>query len=269
MLKLRVADPCDVPWEGMDRTSFGRRCARCDRDVVDLTDASEARARAWFALHGGERSGRMCGRIRAVGIVVGLAAAELAGCSPPAAGPPPAITFTADEADALPSAAPSTPEPMIALKDPNTDTDGDGVQDDRDQCPKEPGTRSGCPGLVGLILPEAGIKILERVEFDLQGSRVPASSYPLLDMVARILTEHPEITKVAVVGFADDKEGAPQKLSELRASGVVDYLVSKGVDRARLAPAGRGTEEPVETSGTTEARAKNRRVQFEILRDHP
>lgn len=273
MLKLRVAEACDVPWEEMEARSSGRHCATCDRTVVDLTDATELQARAWLALHDGPRAAsgargdRLCGRLRAVAAVVGLAAADLAlGCGHPPTAPAPAITFTADEASDAVASASAAPQPVIALKDPNTDTDGDGIQDDRDQCPREPGTRNGCPGFVGLILPEAGIKILERVEFDVQASRVSAGSFPLLDAVAAILKDHPEISRVAVVGFADDKEGAPEKLSELRANAVVDYLVSKGVDRARLLPAGRGSDEPIETSGTPEARAKNRRVQFEIER---
>lgn len=270
----------------MTPTSSGRHCDACDRTVVDFEGMAEERARAWLALHG---AARMCGRVRAepheasrdshrpaladpksvrsrgrdLRAAVAAVGVALAGCTGDAATkPPPKIAFTVDEAPE-PSAKPP-PEVVVNLPDPNLDTDGDGIPDMRDECPREPGTRKGCPGFVGLIVPDARIEFHDAIPFPSRASGFLPSAHPLLDEVAAVLRDHVEIAKVRVLGFVDATEGTVAKLGELRAQAVVDYLVSKGVDRARLVAVGLGVERPVDTSGTAEAQAKNRRVEFEI-----
>ena len=56
-----------------------------------------------------------------------------------------------------------------------------------------------------------------------------------------------------------------QKLSEQRAKAVCDYLISQGVDKARLSYKGYGESEPIATNETEAGRQRNRRVELKIL----
>jgi OOP family OmpA-OmpF porin len=60
-----------------------------------------------------------------------------------------------------------------------------------------------------------------------------------------------------------DSNGADaynQRLSEQRAKAVRDYMVSMGIDPARLEAKGYGESQPVADNATPEGRAQNRRV---------
>lgn len=56
-----------------------------------------------------------------------------------------------------------------------------------------------------------------------------------------------------------------QKLSERRANAVKTYLVSKGVEKNRIYTEGRGEKQPIASNSTAEGRAKNRRVEVEVV----
>jgi outer membrane protein OmpA-like peptidoglycan-associated protein/ABC-type nitrate/sulfonate/bicarbonate transport system substrate-binding protein len=55
-------------------------------------------------------------------------------------------------------------------------------------------------------------------------------------------------------------EGWNQGLSERRAQAIVDYLVSRGIDKDRLLARGNGSSKPIATNKTMEGRARNRRT---------
>ncbi len=163
--------------------------------------------------------------------------------------------------------------PGVKTDDPKTngcppDTDGDGFRDDQDACPKEKGvddpdpSKRGCPKLVRVTDKE--ILILEQVQFDFGKATIKAVSNPLLDSVASVLKEHPEITKIEVQGHTDNKGSKPlnAKLSTDRAKAVMEALVKRGVEAGRLTSKGYGPDVPIADNKTDEGRAKNRRVQF-------
>jgi NitT/TauT family transport system substrate-binding protein len=52
-----------------------------------------------------------------------------------------------------------------------------------------------------------------------------------------------------------------QRLSERRAKAIADYLVSRGVDRARIMARGNGASRPIASNRTPEGRAQNRRTE--------
>jgi OOP family OmpA-OmpF porin len=56
-----------------------------------------------------------------------------------------------------------------------------------------------------------------------------------------------------------------QKLSVRRATAVKNYLVSKGIDANRIQIEGKGESQPVADNKTSAGRAKNRRVQIEVI----
>jgi OOP family OmpA-OmpF porin len=56
-----------------------------------------------------------------------------------------------------------------------------------------------------------------------------------------------------------------QKLSVSRAEAVKNYLVSKGIEPSRVAAEGKGKANPIADNKTSDGRAKNRRVELEVV----
>jgi len=56
-----------------------------------------------------------------------------------------------------------------------------------------------------------------------------------------------------------------QRLSERRAEAVKAYLVSKGIDAKKIYTEGKGKKQPVASNSTKDGRAKNRRVEVELV----
>lgn len=108
------------------------------------------------------------------------------------------------------------------------------------------------------------IDIKDSVYFDTGKASIQERSFGLLDEVAAILTDHPELTKLRVEGHTDSRGGAASNkaLSQKRADAVVAYLVGKGVDAARLDAVGFGEDKPIDPASTAAAYEKNRRVDF-------
>jgi OOP family OmpA-OmpF porin len=72
---------------------------------------------------------------------------------------------------------------------------------------------------------------------------------------------------VIAVGHTDSTgaAGYNQKLSNKRAEAVKAYLVSKGIESNRIYTEGKGLSQPVADNATREGRAKNRRVEVEVV----
>jgi OOP family OmpA-OmpF porin len=72
---------------------------------------------------------------------------------------------------------------------------------------------------------------------------------------------------VIAIGHADSIGGDAynQKLSVRRADSVKAYLVSKGIEANRVYTEGKGEKQPVADNKTREGRAKNRRVEIEVI----
>lgn len=158
---------------------------------------------------------------------------------------------------------------------PPKDTDGDGIFDPDDACPAEKGppdddrTKNGCPKSVRVV--ENEIVILEQVQFDTGKATIKPASNDLLDQVAAVLTQHPEMLKVEVQGHTDNRGSAAlnKKLSQARADAVKKAMVQRGVSADRLVTKGYGPDKPIDDNGTDEGRQRNRRVQFLILDKQP
>jgi OOP family OmpA-OmpF porin len=72
---------------------------------------------------------------------------------------------------------------------------------------------------------------------------------------------------VIVVGHTDSvgTDAYNQKLSQRRAEAVKAYMVSLGVARNRIYTEGKGESEPAADNKTSTGRAKNRRVEVEVI----
>jgi outer membrane protein OmpA-like peptidoglycan-associated protein len=112
------------------------------------------------------------------------------------------------------------------------------------------------------------ITIKQQVQFALDQAVILPESTPLLIEIADVLIKNPRIEEVEVQGHTDNT-GTPahnMDLSERRANAVRDWLVKHGVAADRLVAKGYGQTKPLVPNVTTANKARNRRVQFIILK---
>lgn len=103
------------------------------------------------------------------------------------------------------------------------------------------------------------------ITFAFNKSDVQSQFQPTLNEVASVLAQYPK-TYIDVYGHTDS-DGADaynQTLSERRAQAVSSYLVSKGVQSARIGTRGFGETQPIASNATEEGKAANRRVEIKI-----
>ena len=111
------------------------------------------------------------------------------------------------------------------------------------------------------------LDLTEKVYFHTGSYVIDSISYPLLQEVIDILQESPQITLVLIEGHTDNKgnDAANKKLSQDRATAVKNYLITHGINPARLQAIGYGEERPLTSNDTEEGRSHNRRVVFTII----
>ncbi len=151
---------------------------------------------------------------------------------------------------------------------PDVDTDGDGVVDRLDNCVKEKGVAAnqGCPAKQKqlVVITAEKLVILDKVYFATGKATVLPKSDKLLQQVARVLVDHPDVKLVIVEGHTDNVGKAEKNLtlSQQRADSVRERLIKFGVDGARLQAKGYGDTRPLEDNKTAKGREANRRVEF-------
>lgn len=156
------------------------------------------------------------------------------------------------------------------------DTDSDGIPNKLDACPDVQGVESkdpaknGCPPPPppAAILTGEAITISEQVQFEHGTAVLRPESDAILKEVLDVLDKHPEIEQVEVQGHTDDT-GTPEinlKLSTDRANAVVAWLVAHGAAKERLTGKGYGETKPIADNADEAGRAKNRRVEFRVVK---
>ncbi|MFS2017002.1 outer membrane protein OmpA [Massilia sp. CT11-108] len=93
----------------------------------------------------------------------------------------------------------------------------------------------------------------------------PAGKASLDDLVSKLKDINLEV--IIAVGHTDSvgTDEYNQKLSVRRAEAVKAYLQSKGVESNRVYTEGKGEKQPVADNKTAAGRAKNRRVEIEVV----
>ena len=93
----------------------------------------------------------------------------------------------------------------------------------------------------------------------------PEGKAKLDDLVGKIKDINLEV--IIAVGHTDavGSDSYNQKLSVRRSEAVKAYLVTKGVEKNRVYTEGKGEKQPVADNKTGEGRAKNRRVEIEVV----
>jgi outer membrane protein OmpA-like peptidoglycan-associated protein len=92
-------------------------------------------------------------------------------------------------------------------------------------------------------------------------------SYQELNKLAQYLIRHPSM-EIRINGHSDNSglKHKNQKISEQRAREVFEYLIKKGVQN-KMYFKGFGSTLPIASNETDEGKAKNRRVEFEIIKN--
>ena len=93
----------------------------------------------------------------------------------------------------------------------------------------------------------------------------PEARAKLDDLVSK--TSAVALEVIIAVGHTDSAgtDAYNQKLSVARSEAVKAYLVGKGIEKNRVYTEGKGEKQPVADNKTAEGRAKNRRVEIEVV----
>jgi outer membrane protein OmpA-like peptidoglycan-associated protein len=171
---------------------------------------------------------------------------------------------------------PDDPEDPDGYEDddgcPDDDNDGDGILDVDDGCPNAPETMNGisdddgCPDLVRLE--DTLIATFEAVHFQTNSDVILPESHAMLNEIGAILRTNPDM-RIRIEGHTDDvgDDQVNLELSQRRAESVQRHLVEHGASSGQLDAVGHGETRPIEPNRTRAGRAKNRRVEFHIVRE--
>ncbi|XAH24310.1 OmpA family protein [Xylophilus sp. GW821-FHT01B05] len=112
-------------------------------------------------------------------------------------------------------------------------------------------------------LEAAGRVSLYGINFDLDASTLRPDARPAIAQIVALARKHAD-WRFTIEGHTDasGSEAHNQKLSEDRATAVVEALKTAGVDAARLRPQGFGATKPVAPNDSPAGRATNRRVEL-------
>ena len=111
--------------------------------------------------------------------------------------------------------------------------------------------------------------VTDRVLFDLGQATLRPHGGLVLDAIAPVLKNVPN--DLVVEGHTDNQPISDSRfasnweLSTMRATTVLRYLLSKGVDHSKVAAAGYADQRPLRAGDSSASRARNRRVAIVIL----
>ncbi|WP_092402568.1 MULTISPECIES: OmpA family protein [Candidatus Ichthyocystis] len=103
--------------------------------------------------------------------------------------------------------------------------------------------------------------------FDTASHTIRKSSYKVLDSLVDFIFKKIKLKAVVVTGYTDDR-GSDEfnlKLSQDRADSVSSYIADKGIKDSYIRAEGRCKSDPIGDNRTKDGRAKNRRVEIEVI----
>ncbi|MCA9551841.1 MAG: OmpA family protein [Myxococcales bacterium] len=105
------------------------------------------------------------------------------------------------------------------------------------------------------------------VEVATASAALRPSAVPVVDAVAEAARDCPGTLRIE--GHTDDRgdPAANVELSKARAESILEALVSRGLDRARLVAVGFGAARPVADNATPPGRRKNRRIEIRVVQN--
>lgn len=107
--------------------------------------------------------------------------------------------------------------------------------------------------------------VLKNVFYDTDKFNLKPESKIELDRLAAFLLANPSM-KIELGGHTDNQGDRPKNiiLSQNRANSVLNYLVSKGIDKSRLTAKGYADTKAIASNAEEKGRAQNRRTEFTI-----
>lgn len=104
------------------------------------------------------------------------------------------------------------------------------------------------------------------MKFQYASAKLMRSSEQYLDNVVSMMNAFPEM-KISINGHTDNigSESSNRQLSEQRARSVFNYLLKRGIAADRMSCHGYGMSYPIDSNDTEEGRARNRRVEIEVI----
>jgi len=110
------------------------------------------------------------------------------------------------------------------------------------------------------------VSIKAEALFDFDKAIVKPEGKKLLDQVVA-QQKAIKLETIIAIGHTDSigSDAYNQGLSERRAAAVKAYLVTQGIDANRITASGKGKSQPIADNKTAAGRAKNRRVDVEII----
>ena len=169
---------------------------------------------------------------------------------------------------------PEAPVQLIPEKPVVVDRDQDGIPDAEDKCPDQAEDKDGDMDLDGcpeerqlVVVTIHQIKLNEKVFFDTGKTSVQQRSMPLIEEVAAVLKDNPNI-HIRIEGHTDSRgsEDYNETLSQGRAESIRKLLAKRGIADGRLDAVGFGERRPIAENTTKEGRATNRRVEIHITK---
>lgn len=108
---------------------------------------------------------------------------------------------------------------------------------------------------------------IKNLKFEPGSAKLLKGSFTILDELVHVLNDHP-FMEIQINGHTDNQgnEANNRKLSKDRAKAVYDYLLSQGVINP-MTYKGFGPTQPIAPNDTEENKAKNRRVEFVIIKE--
>jgi len=105
----------------------------------------------------------------------------------------------------------------------------------------------------------------EKINFATNSATIDGSSDNLLTNLIDVANQCPK-AKIEISGHTDSRgsEDYNQRLSQDRATSVMNYLIDNGIDAARLTAVGHGESYPIADNDTPEGLAINRRIEFNV-----
>jgi len=112
-------------------------------------------------------------------------------------------------------------------------------------------------------LQKNGKIITNDIHFDFDKASIRQSSMGIIEEIAEMMEEHPEI-RLSIEGHTDDAGSSNynMELSSVRAKAVRAKLIELSIDSQRLSAKGFGESKPLVSNTNEASRAKNRRVEF-------
>jgi len=132
--------------------------------------------------------------------------------------------------------------------------------------PPAPAAVAPAPAVVAAPAVASKVTYAADAFFDFDKSVIkPEGKAKLNDLADKVKAINLEV--IIAVGHTDSvgSDAYNQKLSMRRSQAVKAYLVSKGIDKTRIYTEGKGEKQPVADNKTKEGRAKNRRVEIEVV----